>query len=597
MADYLPCYHGHELQHKDFDLKELKVGTPVMPHLTSVSIPPSPGSFRPPSEDSFADHSYGGGKNRVSEDKDSDARFELLGETLQRLSYQVQRQEDRQLAQHQQIVRFEGTLQGLQEDRETMGFCTSAARLQTLEKGQAAVAAGAQRAMQLAMKAAEAQQTMSDRQDEMHGRNSHELSLCTGRVEQLEQHVQQLEDQLEKLSKQKESNWAQRLDQHEAAQKRLEQRMKHFEGDNQNLHGRCGKLEKQLEAVDRRLHCLEDVPEQRLMAEFKAESQERCQQLQDLLEKNHQDFEQRLKGLNTLVAKHDQKMEAIDVAVGELQASAADVLFEGCLPENQAKAPLEALAGGELGASVAKMHEQISRIEEQIQEILTKSQERQKEEISEADIGELRRRLDDLSELLDEQRLTQLRHFSMALPEINNKLELLGRQAAECNAKTEAFEVRLDLTRTNLDTQEQRLQTLSSRFEKTQRRDCPGLDDLIANPEGKPQKQHFDIKALARKQLEMKECTKNAKNEVTKLADAAKVLQKVEGLVTPKLVKEDMTEKTPSFGDRDDCLKQELEATMVEPDESQASLSGDDALPFGFSMSTAVRRSISGFTG
>ena len=27
-----------------------------------------------------------------------------------------------------------------------------------------------------------------------HGRNSHELSLCTGRVEQLEQHVQQLED-------------------------------------------------------------------------------------------------------------------------------------------------------------------------------------------------------------------------------------------------------------------------------------------------------------------------------------------------------------------------------------------------------------------
>ncbi|CAL1170052.1 unnamed protein product [Cladocopium goreaui] len=148
MAAYLPCYNGHELQHKDFDLKELKVGTPVMPHLTSVSIPPSPGSFRPPSED-------------------SDARFELLGETLQRLIYQVQRQEDRQLAQHQQIVRFEGTLQGLQEDRETMGFFTSAARLQTLEKGQTAVAAGAQRAMQLAMKAAEAQQTMSDRQDEV----------------------------------------------------------------------------------------------------------------------------------------------------------------------------------------------------------------------------------------------------------------------------------------------------------------------------------------------------------------------------------------------------------------------------------------------
>lgn len=573
MADYLPCYHGHELQlqHKDFDLQELKVGTPVMPHLTSVSIPPSPGSFRPPSED-------------------SDARFELLGETLQRLSYQVQRQEDRQLAQHQQIVRFEGTLQGLQEDRETMGFFTSTARLQTLEKGQTAVAAGAQRAMQLAMKAAEAQQTMSDRQDEMHGRNSHELSLCTGRMEQLEQHVQQLEDQLEKLSKQKGSNCSQRLDQYEAAQKRLEQRMKHFEGEDQNLDGRCGKLEKQLEAVDRRLHGLEDVPEeQRLsIAEFKAESQERCHQLQHVLEKNHEDFEQRLKGLNTLVAKHNQKMEAIDVALGELQASAADVLFEGCLQESQTQSPLEASAEGELGA-VAKMQEQMGRVEEQIQEILTKQQERQKEEIGEAAIGELRRRLDDLSELLDEQRLTQLRHFSMALPEINNKLELLGRQAAECSAKTEAFEVRLDLTRTNLDTQEQRLQALSFRFEKTQRRDCPGLDNLMVNQEEKTPKQHFDIKALARKQLEMKECTKNAQTEVTKLADAAKVLQKVEGLVTPVTLK-----KTPSFGDRetDDCLK-----ATVEADESQASLSGDDALPFGFSMSTAVRRSISGFTG
>ncbi|CAL1166948.1 unnamed protein product, partial [Cladocopium goreaui] len=379
-------------------------------------------------------------------------------------------------------------------------------------------------------------------------------------------------DQLERLSlsKQKESNWSQRLDQYEAAQKRLEQRMKHFEGEDQNLDGRCGKLEKKLEAVDRRLHSLEDVPEQRLIAEFKAESQERCHQLQNVWEKNHQDFEQRLKGLNTLVANHSQKMEAIDVALGELQASAADVLFEGCLQENQAKLSLEASAEGELGA-VAKMHEQMVRVEEP-----------QKEEICEAAIGELRRRLDDLSELLDEQRLTQLRHFSMALPEINNKLELLGRQAAECSAKTEAFEVRLDLTRTNLDTQEQRLHALSSRFEKTQRRDCPGLDDLVVKQEEEPLKQHFDIK-------------------VTKLADAAKILQKVakEGLVTPVTPKrkEEMIKKTPSFGDRetDDCLK-ELE-TAVEADESQASLSGDDALPFGFSMSTAVRRSISGFTG
>lgn len=111
--------------------------------------------------------------------------------------------------------------------------------------------------------------------------------------------------------------------------------MKHFEGEDQNLDGRCGKLEKKLEAES-------------------------------------QDFEQRLKGLNTLVAKHSQKMEAIDVALGELQASAADVLFEGCLQENQAKLSLEASAEGELGA-VAKMQEQMVRVEEP-----------QKEEICEA---------------------------------------------------------------------------------------------------------------------------------------------------------------------------------------------------------------------
>ena len=42
-----------------------------------------------------------------------------------------------------------------------------AARFAALERGQSAVAAGAQRAMQLAMKAAEAHQSMSDRQDEL----------------------------------------------------------------------------------------------------------------------------------------------------------------------------------------------------------------------------------------------------------------------------------------------------------------------------------------------------------------------------------------------------------------------------------------------
>ena len=62
-----------------------------------------------------------------------------------------------------------------------------AARLVALERGQSAVAAGAQRAMQLAMKAGEAHEAMSDRHDELHGRTSHELTELREQLEKLEQ--------------------------------------------------------------------------------------------------------------------------------------------------------------------------------------------------------------------------------------------------------------------------------------------------------------------------------------------------------------------------------------------------------------------------
>jgi len=83
-----------------------------------------------------------------------------------------------------------------------------------------------------------------------------------------------------------------------------------------------------------------------------------------------------------------------------------------------------------------------------------------------AGLTEVRARMDNMQDLVDEQVLTQLRQVSQQLPEANGRLERLGRQCAECLCKTEEHAVRLDLARTSLDTQDQRLQTLSERVER-----------------------------------------------------------------------------------------------------------------------------------
>ncbi|CAK9074299.1 unnamed protein product [Durusdinium trenchii] len=466
MADCLPCC---EMQ--DFEIKGCESMGPIP---LTVSIPASPGSWRPPSED-------------------SDARLELVGESLQRLSSQVRRQEDLQLAQHQQMVRFQSTLQDL-EDRSSGLGPSALARLQAMERKQSAMAAGAQRAMQLAMKAAEAQQTLSDRQDEMHGRSIHELRLWSARVEQLEQELHHLKDEVEKLSKPKvESPWASRVDQQEATLKRLEQRIKHLEAED--WHNPVSELKKQIEACSKGLDS---------QISTQARAEESVQEQQQQLEKTKEE-------LVSLIANHDKKLEAFDVAVGELQASAAAVLIESA--EKDSEPDWSGLEG-----DMAKMGEQIHRLEEQVTKIGPRLDE-QALSLSAGNataegLHDLRQRLEDLTEMLDGERLTQLRHVSIAWPELNAKLERVSRQSAECCAKTEAFEVRLDLTRRNLDTQERRLEGLTSRVtalrdERHERRvRSEGLEEkssmaMLAQKQ-LPAHKHFDIKALATKQLELK---------------------------------------------------------------------------------------------
>eukprot|EP00913_Durusdinium_trenchii_P005602 g5221.t1 len=222
-----------------------------------------------------------------------------------------------------------------------------------MERKQSAMAAGAQRAMQLAMKAAEAQQTLSDRQDEMHGRSIHELRLWSARVEQLEQELHHLKDEVEKLSKPKvESPWASRVDQQEATLKRLEQRIKHLEAED--WHNPVSELKKQIEACSKGLDS--QISTQARAEESVQEQQQQLEKTKEERESTWLAFDQTTE-LVSLIANHDKKLEAFDVAVGELQASAAAVLIESA--EKDSEPDWSGLEG-----DMAKMGEQIHRLEE-----------------------------------------------------------------------------------------------------------------------------------------------------------------------------------------------------------------------------------------
>ncbi|CAJ1384387.1 unnamed protein product [Effrenium voratum] len=553
------------------------------------TVPPSPGSF-------------------ASEDSD---RLDLFTESLQRLSHQVRQQEDRQLAYHHQMVRIQGTLQSLQEDRETSFGGASAARLQTLERGQAAVAAGAQRAMQLALKAAEAQQAMCEQQDELQGRCSFEGRRGKEQLELLERRFTQLEEELDKVKPQ--SQQLARMDQHEASQRRSEQRL---ERALEELDSRiaqevkdCSQRVTRLETLAREESSIQACERiERQMAAHEEAGRvhkERLARLEAMLEAQKKELEaheciqpepnmqsqERLGLLEETVRKHGQQLEATDVALADLQTMAGESLLGGCL-EGDGEGS-EDLAFEGLAMRAKMQQEAISRLEEQMQRFLPKTQDKEDVEAKSEEVhdkpntgvAELRRRVEDLQEVLDEQRLTQLRQMATSLPELGAQMQRLGMQHAEVAAKTESFEVRLDLTRTNLETQEQRLQSLGERVDRALDRQGPGKRDWMRESAGeggapillerqnkmKSLKQvHFD--AVLPKEMDVSFEPKIA--PATKLStDAAKVLQKVEDLAKEAKHR------------REDTCKPEAEA--------QAVLSGDDPLP----ESPAARTSISDFTG
>lgn len=467
---------------------------------SQFSVPPSPASY-----------------GQCAPSEDSEIRLELFSESLQRLSREVRRHEDQQLAQQRHMVRLESTLQGLQEDQEVrtsrapvdVCFDTLSARLHAIERSQAALAAGAQRALRLALKTAEAQKSFCETQDEAHGRCVHETAQSSTRLQALERAVVEVEERLAKAAAGTElSGFSARLAHNEAAQKRLEQRMKQFEAEE--LEGRFSKLEAVTKELRTQLQ--EQAPGGR-----DAKQAEDIQNHLAKLEASISDQGRQLRGCQSLADENAKQLKDLDTAMAELQGAAvAEALFGGsAAPEDDA--PVKSDSGAEIEA----LSSQLARLEEQLGAARLPELRREMEDLrsglrapepeAEAPIVEgvkvepaakaileLRGRLEDLAEIVDERNLSQMRQVASLVPELKAHVERFGKQCAQCSAKTEAFEVRLDLTRTNLDTQEQRLQALSERVEKGLVRSClppPGASRAVPGEKltlfNKPKHVHF----------------------------------------------------------------------------------------------------------
>jgi len=82
-------------------------------------------------------------------------------------------------------------------------------------------------------------------------------------------------------------------------------------------------------------------------------------------------------------------------------------------------------------------------------------------------VAEVRRRIDALQQLVDERVLVDLWQLTKQMPEAISRVDRISGQCQECLAKTEAHEVRIDLVRTSFEAHEQKFQALADRVERT----------------------------------------------------------------------------------------------------------------------------------
>lgn len=282
--------------------------------------------------------------------------------------------------------------------------------------------------------------------------------------------------------------------------------MKQFEAEE--LEGRFSKLEAVATELKTQLQELASGGKD-------AKQAEDVQSRLAMLEASMSDHGRQLRGCQSLADESARQLKDLDTAMAELQGAAvAEALFGGAAgsaaPEDDPPAKSDS------GPAMEALSSQLARLEEQLGAARLPELRREMEDLrsglrapepeAEAPIVEgvkvepaakaileLRGRLEDLAEIVDERNLSQMRQVASLVPELKAHVERLGKQCAQCSAKTEAFEVRLDLTRT-------RLQALSERVEKGLVRSClpsPGPGASCAAPGeklslfNKPKQVHF----------------------------------------------------------------------------------------------------------
>lgn len=500
--------------------------TALWPSFSHVRTPPASPIRDPPFLDEMPQEANG-------------EQMQLLAEAMRRLCEQVKAQEDRHVSIDRRLVQVDSQLQVLHEEQElqcarlrhvqgqigespmshTPTNWPSAemspvgdgpGRLQALEKGQRAVAAAVQRAMQLALNLEESHKVLAARMDayrgggvesaiQAAGRASHDAHMATEKIDRVSRKVeeqqqaqscleQQFEQQQRQLAEFKRS--FEGLVRHDVSLDVLRQRLDHHEKQlaEKSLQGCPSGQDASLDALKQRL---EEHAKQ--LAEFDAsiadlQSTAAAQTLfgapqfvtpdaqRDSLkdEGKLEDFEECLKGQAASVTKLRAEINELHVTCARANLEAA-----GKLPTPRAREPEAEAAPAALAASPLTKPEALAAgaVSGRLADSCMCSASRNLEIHMEAGLEEVRRNLDEMQQTLDETVLVQLRRMAQQVPEALGRLERLGKQCAECLAKTESHEVRLDLTRAGLETQEERLQGLSERLNHTSIR-----NSSFANP-------------------------------------------------------------------------------------------------------------------
>mmetsp|Transcript_1637 Transcript_1637/g.3267 ORF Transcript_1637/g.3267 Transcript_1637/m.3267 type:complete len:512 (-) Transcript_1637:23-1558(-) len=388
--------------------------------------------------------------------------FQLLGQAMRRLGEEVHAIEGRQAALGRRLVEIDGQLQGITEEQDLQsGRLTQlGSRLTSQEKGQKAVALGLQRSLSTTMAIQQEQSSYAARLDEL------SASCGAGAVGgAAETRVRQLS-----------ADWAQCFEEQER---------------------RLSELTASQQRDGQRLAALSDT----VAAQAKSAVQlEDAVSVQRLDEQEH-----RLAALSDAVA-----VLALEVTKADTEALAAHGTLREC--HNRGDEGACATDVAHLAKQLNEQAEAFSDLQEHLRDLqvaLSSSQPRgsQRKEAAEAEVtgvsepepegwaggdaarhnpscqdwtvvaqnleaqvgcslAEVRRRMDEFQELIDERVLVQLWQVGQQLPETLGRLDRLAGQCQECLSKAEAHEVRLDLTRASFETQEQRLQALTLRVER-----------------------------------------------------------------------------------------------------------------------------------